>query len=167
LTACSYADEVDHRIFDVRWDRCALLHVGSTSVPGLVAKPVVDMLAAVESLKDAPAIVDALEAAGWVFWPDDPGRDFRLWFLRPRPEARTHHLPVLRRGDTHAVALLAFRDALRADERLASAYAQLKCQLAEQYPKNRNAYTNAKSDFVAGVLQGVGVKVPPRDRLPE
>lgn len=150
-----------------RWLAGPVEHVGSTSVPGLAAKPVVDMLAAVEWLKDAPAIVDALEAAGWVFWPDDPGRDFRLWFLRPRPEARTHHLQVLQRDDAHAVALLAFRDALRADECLRSAYAQLKCQLAEQYPNNRNAYTNAKSDFVAGVLRGVGVEVPARDRLPE
>jgi GrpB-like predicted nucleotidyltransferase (UPF0157 family) len=150
-----------------RWLAEPVEHIGSTSVPGLAAKPVVDMLAAVESLKDAPAIVDALETAGWLFWPDDPGRDYRLWFLRPRPDARTHHLQVLQRGDAHAVALLAFRDALRADERLRTAYAQLKRQLAEQHPSNRNAYTNAKSDFVAGVLRDVGVEVPARDRLPE
>jgi GrpB-like predicted nucleotidyltransferase (UPF0157 family) len=142
-------------------------HIGSTSVPGLAAKPVVDMLVMVESLKDAPAIVDALATEGWLFWPDDPGRDYRLWFLRPRPEARTHHLQVLQRGAAHAVALLAFRNALRADERVRNAYAQLKRQLAEQHPRNRNAYTNAKSDFVAGVLREIGVEVPETDRLPE
>jgi GrpB-like predicted nucleotidyltransferase (UPF0157 family) len=150
-----------------RWLAEPVEHIGSTSVPGLAAKPVVDMLAAVESLTDGSAIVDALETAGWLFWPDDPGRDYRLWFLRPRPDARTHHLQVLQRGDAHAVALLAFRDALRADERLRSAYAQLKHQLAKQHPSNRNAYTNAKSDFVAGVLRDLGLEVPARDRLPE
>jgi GrpB-like predicted nucleotidyltransferase (UPF0157 family) len=150
-----------------RWLAEPVEHIGSTSVPGLTAKPVVDMLATIESLKDAPAIVDALETAGWLFWPDDPGRDYRLWFLRPRPDARTHHLQVLQKGDAHAVALLAFRDALRADERWRTAYAQLKRQLAEQHPSSRNAYTNAKSDFVAGVLRDVGVEVPARDRLPE
>ena len=67
-----FAEEAD-RVSTVvaRWLVGPVAHVGSTSVPGLVAKPVVDMLAAVESLKDAPAIVDALEAAGWVFWPDE------------------------------------------------------------------------------------------------
>src|SRR5690349_276168 len=99
-----------------RWLVEPVEHIGSTSVPQLAAKPVVDMLAVVETLKDAPAIVGALEGEGWLFWPDDPGRDYRLWFLRPRPEARTHHLQVLQRGDVHAVALLAFRDALRGDE---------------------------------------------------
>jgi GrpB-like predicted nucleotidyltransferase (UPF0157 family) len=150
-----------------RWLAAPVEHIGSTSVPGLAAKPVVDMLAVVESLNDAPAIVDAVEAAGWLFWPDDPGRDYRLWFLRPRPEARTHHLQVLARGDAHVLGLLAFRDALRADEGLRTAYALLKRELAERHPNNRNAYTNAKSDFVADVLRGIGVEVPARDRLPE
>ena len=59
-------------------------HIGSTAVPGLRAKPVIDMLAPVASLAAAAAVIPALEKAGWLFWPDDPCRHYRLWFLRPR-----------------------------------------------------------------------------------
>jgi GrpB-like predicted nucleotidyltransferase (UPF0157 family) len=142
-------------------------HIGSTAVPGLRAKPVIDMLAPVGSLASAHAAVPLLEQAGWLFWPDDPCRHYRLWFLRPRPEARTHHLQVMEGEQPQTIALLAFRDALRADAGLRSQYAGLKDQLARQHPGNRNAYTNGKADFVEQVLQQAGVQQPARDLLPE
>jgi GrpB-like predicted nucleotidyltransferase (UPF0157 family) len=142
-------------------------HIGSTSVPGLEAKPVVDMLAPVRSLDEARAAVGVLEADGWLFWPDDPCRHYRLWFLRPRPEARTHHLHVIERDHPDARALLGFRDALRADQDLRREYVQLKRDLAGQHRDNRNAYSNAKSEFIERVLRGVGIEPPTRSRLPE
>jgi GrpB-like predicted nucleotidyltransferase (UPF0157 family) len=142
-------------------------HIGSTSVPGLPAKPVVDMLALVRSLDEVQAAVGILGANGWVFWPDDPCRDYRLWFLRPRPEARTHHLHVIELDHPHARALLGFRDALRVDQDLRREYARLKKDLAQQHRDNRNAYSNAKGEFVERVLRGLGVEPPPRERLPE
>jgi GrpB-like predicted nucleotidyltransferase (UPF0157 family) len=142
-------------------------HIGSTAVPGLRAKPVIDMLAPVASLASAHAAVPVLVEAGWLFWPEDPCRHYRLWFLRPRPEARTHHLQVMEGGQPHAVALMAFRDALRADAVLRNQYAGLKDQLARQHPGNRNAYTNAKARFVRNVLKQAGVEPPDRDLLPE
>jgi GrpB-like predicted nucleotidyltransferase (UPF0157 family) len=142
-------------------------HIGSTSVPGLPAKPIIDMLAPVRSLDAAQDAVGVLEADGWLFWPDDPCRHYRLWFLRPRPQARTHHLHVVERDHVQARALLAFRDALRDDPALCREYARLKTQLAEEYRDNRNAYTNAKVGFVERVLREAGVEPPPRDRLPE
>src|SRR5215469_13340724 len=123
-------------------------HIGSTAVPGLRAKPVVDMLAPVSSLSGARAAVPALEGAGWLFWPQDPCGHYRLWLLRPRPEARTHHLQVVEAAHPHASALLAFRDALRADTGLRREYASVKERLAEQHRDNRNAYTNAKAAFI-------------------
>jgi GrpB-like predicted nucleotidyltransferase (UPF0157 family) len=140
-------------------------HIGSTSVPGLPAKPVIDMLAPVHSLEQARNLVPALSEAGWLFWPDDPNRNHRLWFLRPTPEARTHHLQVIENGVPQAVALLAFRDALRADDTLRTAYATLKLGLAEQYSNDRNAYTNAKSEFVDRTLRQLGIDPPPRSEL--
>jgi GrpB-like predicted nucleotidyltransferase (UPF0157 family) len=142
-------------------------HVGSTSVVGLAAKPVIDMLAPVRSLDTAQSAVGVLEADGWLFWPDDPCRHYRLWFLRPRPEARTHHLQVIERDHPQARALLAFRDLLRDDAVLRREYARLKRRLAEEYGDNRNAYTNSKGDFVDRALRRAGIEPPARDRLPE
>jgi GrpB-like predicted nucleotidyltransferase (UPF0157 family) len=140
-------------------------HIGSTSVPGLAAKPVIDLLATVSSLEQARALVPELSAAGWLFWPDDPNQGYRLWFLRPTPEARTHHLHVIQDGDPHAVALVAFRDALRADESLRGQYAALKHDLAKKHREDRNAYSNAKSDFVDQALRRLGMVPPSRSAL--
>jgi GrpB-like predicted nucleotidyltransferase (UPF0157 family) len=72
------------------WLAAPIEHIGSTSVAGLPAKPVIDMLAPVRSLTGAQDAVAPPTEDGWLFWPDDPCRQYRLWFLRPRPEARTH-----------------------------------------------------------------------------
>jgi GrpB-like predicted nucleotidyltransferase (UPF0157 family) len=149
------------------WLAGPVQHVGSTAVPGLRAKPIVDMLAPVSALSDARAAVPLLAQHSWQFWPEDPARYYRLWFLRPVPEARTHHLHVIERDDPHALAVLGFRDALRADAQLRSEYAELKERLAREHGHNRNAYTNAKGEFVAQVLADAGLEVPPRDLLPE
>lgn len=149
------------------WLAAPIEHIGSTSVPGLPAKPVIDMLAPVRSLAEAQDAVAPLETDGWLFWPDDPGRHYRLWFLRPSPEARTHHLHVIEHDHPQARALIAFRDALRASPDLCADYAGLKRRLARQHASNRNAYTNAKAGFVASVLRAAGAQPPARDRLPE
>ena len=149
------------------WLAGPVAHIGSTAVPGLPAKPVIDMLAPVGSLADARLGVPVLGDAGWLFWPGDPGGDYRLWFLRPSPEARTHHLQVIEDGHPHAVALLAFRDALRADEALRNRYASLKKSLAQQHPDSRNAYTNAKAEFVRHTLRRAGLEPPSRDLPPD
>ncbi|WP_261566681.1 GrpB family protein [Frankia gtarii] len=149
------------------WLAGTIEHIGSTAVAGLPAKPVIDLLAPVRSFDEARSAIPALEADGWLFWPDDPCRRYRLWFLRPRPDARTHHLHVVEHGHPHATALLAFRDALRADPGLRQDYADLKKHLAGEHHDNRNAYTNAKSDFVDQVLRGNGIQPLPRDLLPE
>jgi len=142
-------------------------HIGSTAIPGLRAKPVIDMLAPVGSLPEARAAAPVLADAGWLFWPEDPCGSYRLWLLRPRPEARTHHLQVVEREHSHARALLAFRDVLRADAGLRREYASLKEHLAAQHPDSRNAYTNAKGAFIKRVLRQAGIEPPPRELLPE
>ena len=149
------------------WLAAPVEHIGSTSVPGLVAKPVIDMLAPVRSLTGAQDAVAPLTEDGWLFWPDDPCRHYRLWFLRPRPEARTHHLQLIGHDEPHARALIAFRDALRADPGLRVGYVELKERLGRRHRTNRNAYTNAKSEFVARVLHAAGIDPPPRDDLPD
>jgi GrpB-like predicted nucleotidyltransferase (UPF0157 family) len=149
------------------WLAGSVQHVGSTSVPGLRAKPIIDMLAPVRSLPDSRAAVPLLARHEWMFWPEDPARTYRLWFLRPTPANRTHHLQVIEHDDPHAVALLAFRDTLRADAGLRQEYAELKEELARVHAGSRNAYTNAKGDFVERVLREAGLAAPYREMLPE
>jgi GrpB-like predicted nucleotidyltransferase (UPF0157 family) len=133
------------------WLSAPVQHFGSTAVPGLRSKPIVDILAPVRSVNDARHALPLLQADGWLHWPDDPDRHDRMWFLRPRPEARTHHLHVI--ADPARIApLLAFRDALRNDPQLRHDYASLKTRLAQEHRTDREAYTRAKADFVARAL---------------
>jgi GrpB-like predicted nucleotidyltransferase (UPF0157 family) len=140
-------------------------HVGSTAVPGLRAKPIVDLLAPVTSLAVARHAIPRLTEGGWLFWPDDPNGSYRLWFLRPRPDARTHHLQIIAHDHPAARALIVFRDALLEDPALRDAYAALKGQLAARHRNDRDAYTNAKADFVRAVLRAKGAAEPPRRAL--
>jgi GrpB-like predicted nucleotidyltransferase (UPF0157 family) len=137
-------------------------HVGSTAVPGLAAKPVVDIAAPVRSLTDAHDARAVLEQDGWRYWSADSNGSWRLWFLHPRPEARTHHLYLIEHDDPHLHELLAFRDRLRADVDLRKRYAELKQVLARAHRHDRDAYTAAKADFVATALRQTGIEMLPR-----
>ena len=133
-------------------------HVGSTAVPGLAAKPTVDLMAAVTGDLDtvAAAAGPGLAAAGWVCVP--PELDARPWrrFLVLPDEAgrrRIAHLHLLPAGSGRWDDQLAFRDALRADPELANAYEALKRRAAEDAdPRDREAYTEAKAEFVLEVV---------------
>jgi GrpB-like predicted nucleotidyltransferase (UPF0157 family) len=131
-------------------------HVGSTAVPGLAAKPVVDILAPVTSHVDAHRAVPLLEEDGWLHWPADPNRSWRFWFLRPKPEVRTHHLYLIQYDDPHVQRLRAFRDVLRADDAVSRGYATLKRHLATAFRHDREAYTKAKARFIEDVLRPLG-----------
>jgi GrpB-like predicted nucleotidyltransferase (UPF0157 family) len=139
-------------------------HVGSTAIPGLRAKAIVDIVAPVISFAAAQDAIPVLQEDGWLFWPEDPNRSYRLWFLRPTPEARTHHLQIMQHDHPELHKLLVFRDTLRNDPTLRRAYATLKDHLAEQYRLDRNAYSDAKSEFVRSVLQAAGAA--PSSRQP-
>ena len=135
---------------------------GSTSVPGLRSKPIVDILAPVVSLAASRAAIRVLEKDGWLFWRDDPNENYRLWFLRPSPSARTYHLQVIQHDHPNLRALIAFRDALRQDPPLRKAYSSLKEDLARKHQSDRNAYSNAKTEFVQSVLEAAGVGLSSR-----
>lgn len=139
------------------WLASGIEHMGSTSVPGLRAKPIIDMLAPVQDYAVAREAIPLLEQAGWLFWPDDPNRDYRMWFLRPRPEARTHHLHVIQHDHPNFHALIVFRDVLRQDAAVRQAYAALKDDLAGRYRDDRDGYSNAKTQFVQQVLVAEGL----------
>ncbi|MUL48424.1 GrpB family protein [Mycobacterium sp. CBMA293] len=97
-----------------------------------------------------------------MFWPSDPNSSWRLWFLRPRPGNRTHHLYLIQHADPHLSELTAFRDRLRSDPLARDSYSDLKQLLAQQYREDRDGYTAAKGNFVAELLQQSGIEMKPR-----
>lgn len=128
----------------------AVEHVGSTSVPGLAAKPVLDIDAVVPSAGDVPLAIERLERAGYRHEGDlgIPGREA---FCPPKDGA-WHHLYVLPAGARELRRHLAFRDYLRANPEEAGAYAALKRDAARRFGGDRRAYTDAKEEFVEGIL---------------
>ena len=130
-------------------------HVGSTAVPSVPAKPVLDLLALVADLDAGRTLRPALERHGYEYRPDDVCG--RLFFARGPPDARTHYLAVCPEGGTYARETVAFRDHLRANPGRAAAYATLKRSLADRYGDDRDAYTAAKGAFVERMLAEAGV----------
>jgi GrpB-like predicted nucleotidyltransferase (UPF0157 family) len=126
-------------------------HVGSTAVPGLAAKPIVDILVGVDDLATSRACFEPLAALEYVHWPYRP-REMH-WFCKPHPSRRTHHLHLVPADAARFRDELAFRDRLKADPELAAQYAALKRRLAARFPRDREAYTDGKADFVNAVLR--------------
>lgn len=130
-------------------------HVGSTAVPGLAAKPIIDVLMTVPDLEAARAAFPAkLDEIGYDFWAGNPDRT-RSFFVKgmpPRGRARTHHLHVVQQESAVVARHIGFRDYLRAHPDEAAAYEALKRQLAAAYRHDREAYTEAKTGFVDRVL---------------
>jgi GrpB-like predicted nucleotidyltransferase (UPF0157 family) len=124
-------------------------HVGSTAVPGLVAKPVLDLQVAVPDVEDERTYRPALESLGLVLRVREPGHRF---FRRPAGQPRTVHVHVCQRDSPWERDHLAFRDRLRARPELATAYADLKRRLADELGSDRAAYTDGKSAFIRSVL---------------
>jgi GrpB-like predicted nucleotidyltransferase (UPF0157 family) len=135
-------------------------HFGSTAVPGLEAKPIVDMLVEVTDLEATRIrIAPLLEAQGYeYFWrptQGDTGPPFYAWFIKrdPRSGVRTHHIHMVEAGfDGHWERLL-FRDYLIQHPEVAREYERLKMELASAHAHDREAYTNGKSQFIADIMR--------------
>ncbi len=130
----------------------AVEHVGSTAVPGLVAKPILDLAVGLAPAADPDHVILALERLGYEFRGDKGDTGGLLFVLEDRPAHRIAHLHVVPHGDAQWCRYLAFRELLRTDPQARAAYADLKRNLADQYAGNRQAYTAAKDAFVAGLL---------------
>ena len=135
------------------WLEGGIHHVGSTAVPGLAAKPVIDILAGVRDRGEARAAFDSLAAIAYCYFPYRA--DEMHWFCKPSPVFRTHHLHLIEPGHARFAAELAFRDELRAHPETAAEYAALKLRLAERHRDDREAYTEGKTAFVEAVLARV------------
>jgi GrpB-like predicted nucleotidyltransferase (UPF0157 family)/chloramphenicol 3-O-phosphotransferase len=126
-------------------------HVGSTSVPGLAAKPIVDMDVVLASAADVQAAIERLRGLGYVY-QGDKGIDGREAFLWPAG-APVHHLYVVVEGNRPHAEHVRFRDHPRNSPDVARAYAALKRDLARRHGADRLAYTEAKTAFIAAALR--------------
>jgi GrpB-like predicted nucleotidyltransferase (UPF0157 family) len=140
------------RISEVLGDLVARIeHVGSTAVPGLAAKPILDFVVLLASADNLPAAVDRLATLGYVRQGDlgIPGREA---FTTP-PLAPAHHLYVFTESCGEFSRHLAFRDYLRANPEGAHAYEELKRTLASRFAEDRIAYVKGKTEFVREALR--------------
>jgi GrpB-like predicted nucleotidyltransferase (UPF0157 family)/predicted kinase len=124
-------------------------HVGSTAIPGIDAKPIIDTMVAVRHLDDAIACIAPLQALGYAFIDYLQNTD-RRFFRKGKP--RTHHLHIVAAGSQSLIDHLAFRDVLRADADLRREYQGLKRALRTRYTHDRATYSESKSAFVQKVL---------------
>ena len=133
------------------WATGGIHHVGSTAVPGLAAKPVIDILVGVQGLASSR---DCFEKLAEIEYQYAPYRAEEMhWFCKPDPSHRTHHLHLVPTGSRRYRAELAFRDALRSRSDLALDYANLKTALARQYKNDRERYTREKTGFIERELR--------------
>jgi GrpB-like predicted nucleotidyltransferase (UPF0157 family) len=130
-----------------------LEHIGSTSVPGLCAKPVLDLQLGVSTLEEAEAAIPALTSAGFVYRPEyELAIPDRRYFVRPEGQTLRVHLHAVVLGGLLWRQHLHFRDALRQEPPLREQYATLKRALAATYARDKAAYTEAKAPFICQVL---------------
>ena len=136
------------------WLTADVEHVGSTAVPGLAAKPVIDLQAPVRELAVAGAVALRLAPDGWHDVP--PGldlRDYRRFFVKVADDRRVAHLHLMLADHPRWTEQIAFRDALLAAPDLADEYGALKTKLAREHTHDREAYSAVKTEFIRSVLE--------------
>jgi len=121
-------------------------HIGSTAIPGICAKPVIDILPVVKDISKVDELNEVFEAKGYEA-RGEFGLPGRRYFIKGEPE-RTHHIHIYQEGNPEIIRHLAFRDYMRYHPMEAKEYSELKEKLAQEYADNRDAYIDGKDAFV-------------------
>jgi GrpB-like predicted nucleotidyltransferase (UPF0157 family) len=135
----------------VRWLVAPIEHIGSTAVPGLAAKPVIDIMAGVRTLDDSRPAIAAATALGYCYAPYRA--EVEHWFCKPSPAIRTHHLHLIPVGTPEWRGPIAFRNYLRVHADVAAEYEILKRHFAQKHQFDRDAYTVAKCAFIDRITE--------------
>jgi GrpB-like predicted nucleotidyltransferase (UPF0157 family) len=125
-------------------------HVGSTSIPGIVAKPIIDIAIAVKNFEKASVCIKSIEQLGYEYKGEN-GIPRRHFFAKGNP--RTHHIHMNELGSREWNDQISFRNYLTLHLEVAKEYAELKMELARQYPTDRQAYLDNKDPFIERVIQ--------------
>jgi GrpB-like predicted nucleotidyltransferase (UPF0157 family) len=126
----------------------AIHHIGSTAIPNICAKPIIDLLIEVKDITDVDGQRSAMQSLGYEVMGEFgiPGRRF---FLKNNQEGvRTHHIQTFEIGSAQIERHLAFRDYMIAHPKDAQKYSQLKRELATKYPQNIDEYMDGKDEFI-------------------
>jgi len=142
--AVLFAQEASHGpyVLDIQ-------HVGSTAIPEIAAKPIIDIAVAVADFDQAQRCIAPIEELGYRYRGEN-GIPRRHYFVRGDP--RAYHLHMLEQDSAEWRGQIAFRDYMRAHPKQAAAYDQIKRKLARRYPRDREAYTKAKGAFVLSIV---------------
>jgi GrpB-like predicted nucleotidyltransferase (UPF0157 family) len=133
------------------WLAGPIEHIGSTAVPGLAAKPVIDIMAGVDTLEQSKPAIEAAAALRYCYFPYQAHLEH--WFCKPSPGFRTHHLHLVPVGSPQWIRPIAFRNYLRTHVEIASEYERLKRTLADTFKFDREAYTAAKAPFIEATTE--------------
>ncbi|HWI72391.1 MAG TPA: GrpB family protein [Baekduia sp.] len=145
------AEQELRRIKEASGDLAVRLeHVGSTAVPGLAAKPIIDLQLSVAVMEPRERYVRPLERLGYLFAPTPESPDHHF-FAKPPERPRTHHLHVCETGSEHEFRHVAVRDFLRSHPDEAACYAAIKREVAARHPEDRLAYIDGKDEYVTAL----------------
>ena len=133
------------------WLAGPIEHIGSTAVPGLAAKPVIDIMAGVETLEGSRDAIAAAATLGYCYFPYQAS--IRHWMCKPSDAFRTHHLHLVPVISPQWIRPIAFRNYLREHGEVAAEYEKLKRVLALRFKFDREAYTEAKASFIAAITE--------------
>lgn len=133
--------------------RCIIEHIGSTAVPGLAAKPIIDIMLGASSLTEIEDCIQQLALLGYEYFPHHERiLPHRRFFSKAASDFPACHIHGVVKDTPFWLNHLAFRNALRANAELVAQYAQLKQRLATEFREDRAAYTDAKAPFIQSVL---------------
>ncbi|MBA4541866.1 GrpB family protein [Thermoactinomyces daqus] len=127
-------------------------HIGSTAVPGLAAKPIIDLIPVVNDIEKIDKLTGNMKAIGYVPM-GEYGIPGRRYFFKGSEQVHTHRVHIFARGNPEITRHLAFRDYLRAHPDEARRYAELKINLAKQYPASIEHYISGKNDLIKELEQ--------------
>ena len=143
------SEKLKYCIGDIAVD---IQQVGSTAVPGLISKPIIDIAIAVHSRESIAAVVKRLTDVGYIDRGDQGASGGYLMVKESEPNVRIFHIHIVEKADTQWRNYIIFRDCLRRDAETREEYARLKKTLAEKFPTDREAYTSGKEQFIRTVL---------------
>lgn len=146
-----FEKEAKHLLSKIGEYTLDIQHIGSTAIPGIVAKPIIDMALAIISLSEVEKIIQPLKEIGFIYRGEQgvPGRHL---FVKGGEDCRTHHLHVMEKSTDEWKKHISFRDYLLKHPEEVQNYNVLKQSLAKKYKDDRGKYTEGKSDFILSIV---------------